>query len=614
MMKSVKKIILNIIGLFVGMTILSQTLTTDSIEGLLSSGAGTDEEKSLWALTLSVRYYDVDTAKSRIYAAESILHAKNGGLIIREGIGYRALGNIYTHMGQYYLAHSSYKKAENIFFKENDEGNLIKVYHSLMLMFWGMFDAENTKYYCEKLLELMPGSDTINQGLQAQFILGWAKYEDRIGKEALDYYLNMYEKTKHLNNNTPALIASFCGSIFLGQNNLDEALKYLVLSKNLYIRSGNKDHTMLYGTLAETHAKLQQIDSAEYYINNAITKIYIRNSATMSLYRNRSAIDSAKGDFKNALENYKNYHFLSDSLEREANTKQRAELKNWNELERIDNENIILFEQQQKREKLIKILFAALVLIFILFALSLLLYKVTIQKNRELKNLNKVKDKLFSVIANHLRTPIKNLSITLKNSSQELSKKESNQKLLKDVSNKVDETYGLVDNLLLWSKTQMRGVVASPIYFDPNEVTMSVIEEFDEVAQNKRITLLNKVEKRSIYADRDMFFVVLRNLIANAIKYSYKESEVYINSEPSGNNLIISVKDTGIGIAQNAQNTLFKLSENKSQPGTNNEIGPGLGLILCDYLVKLNNGTIWFESNKQKTTFFFEMPTICREN
>jgi two-component system sensor histidine kinase/response regulator len=106
-----------------------------------------------------------------------------------------------------------------------------------------------------------------------------------------------------------------------------------------------------------------------------------------------------------------------------------------------------------------------------------------------------------------------------------------------------------------------------------------------------------------------MFAVVVRNLTMNAIKYTSTEGEVTLDSEQSGDKLIISVKDTGTGMPQEIQDSLFKLSETKSRYGTNNESGVGFGLVLCADFVKANGGDIWFNSvHGEGSTFYFSVP------
>ena len=255
----------------------------------------------------------------------------------------------------------------------------------------------------------------------------------------------------------------------------------------------------------------------------------------------------------------------------------------------------------------------ALVIIFVLLVLSVYFYMKTIEKNRELKKLHSVKDKIFSVVAHDLRSPMVSLISLLRLTSMKTLDAETQAGLLKDIAKRVEDVFGLLDNLLRWAKNQMQGLVLSPVYFDVKNEVGAVMEGLQEIAASKMIALNNRTEKFEVYADRDVFSVVMRNLTTNAIKYSSAKGEVTIDSKLSDNMVVISVKDTGTGMPREVQEKLFKLSETKSQRGTSNESGTGLGLVLCADFVKANGGRIWFTSAEgEGSTFFFSVPVKNR--
>jgi two-component system sensor histidine kinase/response regulator len=278
-------------------------------------------------------------------------------------------------------------------------------------------------------------------------------------------------------------------------------------------------------------------------------------------------------------------------------------------LEQKDNENELLQQEGRKQHQLILILAGTLALIFALLALSVYFYRQSIAKNGELKELHAVKDKLLSVVAHDLRSPMGALLSMLKLANRNMLDAETQAQLLKDISTRVEDTYSLLDNLLRWSKSQMKGMVPAPAYFDVLNETRTLMDSLQTVAAAKKITLNNHIGNHEVFADRDMFAVVLRNLTTNAIKYTSAEGNVSLNSELSGDKLVISVRDTGIGMPQEVQDSLFKLSETKSKRGTRNETGTGLGLVLCADFVKANGGSIWFKSVQDEgSTFSFSVP------
>jgi len=257
---------------------------------------------------------------------------------------------------------------------------------------------------------------------------------------------------------------------------------------------------------------------------------------------------------------------------------------------------------------------SVLVIILSLLVLSIYFYIKTIEKNRELKEMHRVKDKLFSVVAHELRSPMASLMSLLKLTSMNLMDVETQNQLLRDVSKRVDDLFGLLDNLLNWAKSQMKGIVLTPVYFDVQHEIRAIVNDLQNVAASKKIVVTNRAGKQEIYADRDIFSVVLRNLTTNALKYTSAGGEVSIDAEPSGNMLVVSVKDTGTGMSKEVQDKLFNFTETKSRRGTDNETGTGLGLVLCADFIKANGGGIWFSSVQGKgSTFFFSVPLKKKE-
>ena len=251
-----------------------------------------------------------------------------------------------------------------------------------------------------------------------------------------------------------------------------------------------------------------------------------------------------------------------------------------------------------------------LVIIFVLIVLSGYFYRKTIEKKRELEELHTVKDKIFSIVAHDLRSPMGSLVSILSLSNMNMLDAETQAQFMKDISTRVDDVYGLLDNLLRWAKNQMNGIVFSPVNFDVKNEIDAVMEGLRNMAATKMIQLNNNTENCEVYADRDMFSVIVRNLATNALKYTSADGEVTIDSQLSNNMLIVSVKDSGTGMSQEVQDKLIKLSETKSHRGTNNESGTGLGLVLCAEFVKVNGGKIWFKSKQgEGTTFFFSVQT-----
>lgn len=240
------------------------------------------------------------------------------------------------------------------------------------------------------------------------------------------------------------------------------------------------------------------------------------------------------------------------------------------------------------------------------------LYRYTqeIEKQKEeLAELNNLKSKLFSVISHDLRTPLYGLRNLFKSVEQYDLPAEEIKVLIPDVVKDLHYTTDLMENLLQWAKSQMKGESVSPQLIDMNKLIQDVQQVVRLQAENKQVYLKTKADKSVyIYADKEMIEVVLRNLISNAIKFTPKEGEVVIDVKEDEELIEVLVSDTGTGMSEEAKNKLFG-DEHFTTKGTSNESGTGLGLMICKEFLKKNGGNIHVESELGKgSTFAFTLP------
>ncbi|QNA42884.1 ATP-binding protein [Lacibacter sediminis] len=240
------------------------------------------------------------------------------------------------------------------------------------------------------------------------------------------------------------------------------------------------------------------------------------------------------------------------------------------------------------------------------------LYRYTqeIEKQKEeLAELNNLKSKLFSVISHDLRTPLYGLRNLFKSVEQYDLPAEEIKVLIPDVVKDLHYTTDLMENLLQWAKSQMKGESLSPQLIDMNKLIHDVQQVVRLQAENKQVYLKTKADKPVyIYADKEMIEVVLRNLISNAIKFTPKEGEVVIDVKEEDELIEVLVRDTGTGMSEEAKNKLFG-DEHFTTKGTSNESGTGLGLMICKEFLKKNGGDIHVESELGKgSTFAFTLP------
>ena len=235
------------------------------------------------------------------------------------------------------------------------------------------------------------------------------------------------------------------------------------------------------------------------------------------------------------------------------------------------------------------------------------------RQGEELKGLNASKDRFFSILSHDLRAPFTGLcgmtDIMLEyfDDYQPSEIKESLQKFKKTT----DNLYSLIENLLTWSGIQSGKIDFMPQLFPLLGQVTNVLQLFNSNAEQKQIRLENRLgSEYPVYADVKMLDTVLRNLVSNALKFTHPEGSISVSAVPEDTMLKISVIDTGIGIDPKYQERLFRIDAEFKRPGTANERGTGLGLVLCKEFVEQHGGRLWVESEAGKGSVFnFTLPT-----
>ncbi len=236
--------------------------------------------------------------------------------------------------------------------------------------------------------------------------------------------------------------------------------------------------------------------------------------------------------------------------------------------------------------------------------------EIQLQKySEELKELNATKDKYFSIIAHDLKSPFNSiigLSEIIKNEAQELEVSAISQ--YAGIINTTSlNTYQLLENLLDWARFQQSKMPFQPVTLVLKTVTNEIIGLMIEKANSKMIAIINYIPDSIIVtADKNMVETILRNLISNALKFTFNQGKIEIRAIETYSEIQISVTDTGTGIKQEDIDKIFKVGVNYSKKGTQNEKGTGLGLLLCKEFVEKHNGRIWIESQVNVgSTFYF---------
>jgi len=235
-------------------------------------------------------------------------------------------------------------------------------------------------------------------------------------------------------------------------------------------------------------------------------------------------------------------------------------------------------------------------------------------QHKKLRELNATKDKFFSIVAHDLKNPIGALTSLLELLHSNFDSWEHDQlkSFVQEIYQHSGNIMNLLENLLVWSKSQRDMITIEKEKFSLVEIISTTLDLMMSYCQQKNIIinyLNNSSDDCKVIADKNMILTVVRNLISNAIKYSFPASEIDVAIYQNDSQIVFSVKDNGVGIDKSNINKLFRIDVNYTTTGTANETGTGLGLILCKEFISKNDGDIWVESQSGKgSTFKFWLP------
>jgi signal transduction histidine kinase len=385
------------------------------------------------------------------------------------------------------------------------------------------------------------------------------------------------------NNSQPEDIGAIqykLGNFYYNTGNYTKAKMYLQSSLNFAQTTGLPDvQKNALEKLSELFAKIKQFDSAFIY--------------------------------------HTHYAAIKDSI---LNTEKETEItRKQLQIDFAVKENDYKLTQQVSAGKLkqqkLQIIFLALAIAFILVIAGLILYdrrktkklnEIITQQKTSLEQLGEVKDKLFSVVSHDMRAPVNSLISFIDILEDGNMPPQKLSLYAKELKQNLTYTAALMNNLLNWAASQMQGFkpVAEP--FDISVLVTEVINSLQHHVQQKQISIQNNIDAGTmIHADRNMTASILRNLISNAVKFSYKEGVVEVTNQNTEAGYQVSVTDegTGMDVAQTAAFNSNSQQQTESKRGTDNEKGTGLGLLLCKTFAQQMGGKISAVKNEKGMTF-----------
>ena len=350
------------------------------------------------------------------------------------------------------------------------------------------------------------------------------------------------------------------------------------------------------------------------------------NDFVIDIYGNLTIYYASLKDYKNAYSFYDKYNILYDSILGEKKSRMIRQVqakyqlvKNNRELEDLRNMNKTQMAAIDTANSIqgylvgIAVLFVLLMgaLFYLLRKEKKLAFELKI-KTAELHDLNSAKDKFFSIIAHDLKNPFNVLvsyTSILKTDLEMFSSEELKQ-IISDLNQASENGFNLLQNLLLWTRSQTNRIQIYKSYFLLSEILNQVKALVDLSLIAKEQTLSTDIDPELlVYADKDMVATVLRNLIFNAMKFSPKKSEIIVRSSVIGNTVKIEIIDSGVGIPEDKLANLFSVDKNSTTSGTDGETGTGLGLVICQEFIEKNGSEISVSSKLGSgSVFSFFLP------
>ena len=233
--------------------------------------------------------------------------------------------------------------------------------------------------------------------------------------------------------------------------------------------------------------------------------------------------------------------------------------------------------------------------------------EIALQKEN-LESLNALKDKMLSIISHDVRTPLVQLKSLLEVVTTTDISKEQSDYLFVQVAKNVDETQNLLDTLVTWASVQVKG--EENFMKEENINLKNIVANeaglFSQQLAQKKINLNCTISPTlQVFSDTNILSLVVRNLLSNAIKFTNLGGAITLSAEKEGDFVVLSVKDTGVGISPERLNDLLKSGKNISTRGTDKEKGSGLGLLLCKEFIEKSGGKLHIESELNKGTTFY---------
>lgn len=549
---------------------------------------------------------------------------------------YNNIGNTYSDKGNFSEGLSYLFKGLRVREKINDPIGIANSLANIGNIYYYMGKYEASLSYSSRALVIHENTGNKDGAIQTLVAIGAVYHDQKKNAEAITCFVKALKMSEEMGNlHSVALCLNHIGDEYISQQRYGEAMPYYERSMKLSEQSNDLE------SIAISHNGIAQVLLHDNKNHEAIEHLLISSKISASVGAKPMLLASTENlakayeklkDYSNMARSLQQVIALKDSLFNDEVIKKTQQIE-FNFILDKKQKEIALLEKDSsiqkgiaERRRFTNISLGAVLLLSLAFAFALWRSNKKVQKANlttikqkeeisrqaeELKELNTLKDRIFSVLSHDLRGPIASLTGIMSLMDEDMITPQEFSKVKEGMNNQLSALRLLLDNLLYWSRSQLNGQIIRKETINIVPLIEQNIQLLSEAATQKNISLVfNNTSRAGVMAFADMNHtdIVIRNLISNALKFTNLDGQIEINAEANENAITISVKDNGIGIDNDIIQQLFT-SKLQSQLGTSGEKGTGLGLLLCKDFAEQNNGKLSVTSKPgEGSIFYFTLP------
>ena len=601
----------------------SQPNSKDSIDRLITQKRTKLEQVQSMNL-VAEELSDKNTSLAAQYALEALANAEKGSLHQEKGKALNNLAWIKYRNGDFTAAFDYSTKA----LKWNELNQFLP---ELAASYRCMASVFNSQGNTNKSIEFFKKDWALHTKLNNDKSIGRALnnltftfYRGKLLDSAFMYSEKALAFNKAMND--PYLL-SFAyrnaGDLSLEKNQIDSAKLYFNLSEQFAVKANSiqLQLTALYrvGRLLNEEKKYT---ASIPYLEKAL-QLGINmgaKSETALIYQLLASAYEGIGQYQKAFTVQKQASILNDSLYQQKSRTKLAEMqakfeaeKKESEINQLKKEKAQQIDNNQKKTilniSLIGTVFVVIIMLIVIARKNK--YKsatnlVLESQKQTLEETILLKDKIFSIVSHDLRSPIASLNTVLPMLDPSSMDHDTYAQLKNDLTKQVQNLNYVLDNLLIWSRSQMKGIVSvNKQLLNLNKQASYSVELLTGLAQQKQIEVTNRIDP-SLYlvADSQHIDIIIRNILLNAVKFTTENGQINLYSEQTQDAILLHIQDSGVGMNPDQINRLFQLKTHFTTPGTQKEKGTGLGLLICAEYAAVNQWQIQVNSQIGQGSIF----------